>query len=80
MKTLCFPAFVTLMLVSAVMPLAAHHSWPFTYDRLVTVKGTVTDFRWANPHPMMTLEVQGTDGRAEKWEIGGPAINRMEAR
>ena len=79
MKTLCVPAFVTLMLVSAVMPLAAHHSWPITYDRLVTVKGTVVEFKWANPHPMMTLEVQANDGRTETWQIGGPAINRMEA-
>jgi len=61
------------------MPLSAHHSWPISSDRLVTVKGKVLDFTWANPHPMMTLEVQATDGRMEKWEIGGPAINRMEA-
>jgi len=79
MKTLCVPAFVILTLVSAVMPLSAHHSWPISSDRLVTVKGTVIDFKWANPHPMMTLEVQATDGQTEKWQIGGPAINRMEA-
>jgi hypothetical protein len=79
MKTLCVPAFVILMLVSAVAPLSAHHSWPITYDRLVTVKGTVVEFKWANPHPMMTLEVQASDGQAERWQIGGPAINRMEA-
>jgi len=77
MKTLC--VLVILTLVSAVMPLSAHHSWPISSDRLVTVKGKVLDFTWANPHPMMTLEVQATDGRMEKWEIGGPAINRMEA-
>ena len=79
MKTLCVPAFVILTLVSAVMPLSAHHSWPISRDRLVTVKGTVIEFKWANPHPMMTLEVQANDGRTEKWEIGGPAINRMES-
>ena len=79
MKTLCVPAIVILMLVSAVMPLAAHHSWPISNDRLVTVKGTVVEFKWANPHPMMTLEVQANDGRTEQWLIGGPAINRMEA-
>ena len=79
MKTLCVPAFVILMLVSAVIPLSAHHSWPISYDHLVTVKGTVTEFKWANPHPMMTLEVQANDGRTEKWLIGGPAIIRMEA-
>ena len=79
MKTLCVPAFVILTLVSAVMPLSAHHSWPVSFDRLVTVKGTVIEFKWANPHPMMTLEVQANDGRTEKWQIGGPAIIRMEA-
>src|ERR1700674_6007934 len=79
MKTLCVPAFVVFSLVSAVIPLSAHHSWPVSNDRLVTVKGTVIEFMWANPHPMMTLEVQANDGRTEQWLIGGPALNRMEA-
>jgi hypothetical protein len=79
MKTLCVPAFLAVMLVSAVMPLSAHHSWPISYDRLVTVKGKVIEFKWANPHPMMLLEVQANDGRMEQWEVGGPAIIRMEA-
>jgi hypothetical protein len=79
MKVSCVPAIVTLALASLVVPLSAHHSWPVTYDRLVTVKGTVTEFVWANPHPMMTLEVQSDGGRTEKWQIGGPAINRLES-
>jgi len=79
MKTLCVPAFVILTLVSAVIPVSAHHSWPISRDRLVTVKGKVIEFKWTNPHPMMTLEVQANDGRTERWEIGGPAIIRMEA-
>ena len=79
MKALCVPAFVVFALVSAVIPLSAHHSWPVNNNRLVTVKGTVIEFMWANPHPMMTLEVQTDDGRTEKWQIGGPAITRMEA-
>ena len=79
MKTLWIPATIMLALVSIALPLSAHHSWPVSFGRLVTVKGTVTEFRWANPHPMITLEAQGTDGRPEKWEIGGPAIIRMEA-
>ena len=79
MKALCVPAFAVLALVSAVMPLSAHHSWPVSFDRLVTVKGKVSEFIWANPHPMMTLEVQTNDGRTEKWQVGGPAVNRMES-
>jgi hypothetical protein len=73
MKNLYVPALVILMLVSAVVPLAAHHSWPISYGRLVTVKGTVVEFKWANPHPMMTLEVQANDGKTERWLVGGPA-------
>ena len=79
MKLLSVPALVILVLVSAVVPLSAHHSWPVSYDKLVTVKGTLLQFTWANPHPMMMLEVQTNDGRMEKWQVGGPAINRMEA-
>ena len=79
MKPLSVLAWVILTMVSAVVPLPAHHSWPVSYERLVTVKGTIIEFSWANPHPMMTLEVQTNDGRKDKWQIGGPAINRMEA-
>jgi Family of unknown function (DUF6152) len=79
MKAIYVPAFVILTLISAAVPISAHHSWPVSMDRLVTVRGTVTEFMWANPHPMMTLEVQTNDGRTEKWMVGGPAIIRMTA-
>ncbi len=79
MKKVFVPATMVLALAFAVTPLAAHHSWPVSNDKLVTVKGKVIQFEWANPHPMITLEVQGNDGKMEKWQIGGPAINRMEA-
>ena len=65
-------------LVGAFAPLSAHHSWPVNNSKLVTVKGTVTDFTWSNPHPMIALEVRTDDGKMEKWSVGGPAINRME--
>ena len=72
-------AVVILALVSTAAPMLAHHSWPVSFSQLVTVKGTVTEFTWANPHPMITIEVKTSDGVTEKWLIGGPAINRMEA-
>ena len=78
MKALYAPAFAALALIATLTPLSAHHSWPVTYNKLVTVKGTVTEFAWTNPHPMMTVEVPTNDGRTEKWLIGGPAIIRME--
>ena len=78
-NTLFVRAIVILALVSVAIPVSAHHSWPVSYSQLVTVKGTVTEFMWANPHPMITIEVRTTNGGTEKWLIGGPAINRMEA-
>ena len=78
-NTLFVSAIVNLVLVSAAVPVSAHHSWPVSYSQLVTVKGTVTEFTWSNPHPMITIEVRTNDGAIEKWLIGGPAINRMEA-
>jgi len=79
MKALLVPVVAVVALVSGAIPAAAHHSWPVDMSRLVTVKGTVTEFAWENPHPMITLEVRTDDGKVEKWLVGGPAVNRMEA-
>jgi hypothetical protein len=79
MKALLAPTVVVLTLAFGSVPLFAHHSWPVNLEKLVTVRGTVIDFTWENPHPMMTLEVKTADGKTERWSIGGPAISRMEA-
>ena len=79
MKALLIPGFLGLTLFSAAVSLSAHHQWPVSRDRLVTVKGTVTEFVWSNPHPMITVTVTAAGGQTEKWLIGGPALNRMEA-
>jgi hypothetical protein len=79
MKALLVPVFVSLALVSGAVPLSAHHTWPVDQSRLVTVKGTVMEFTWVNPHPMITLEVRTNDDKPEKWLVGGPALDRMEA-
>ena len=79
MRVSLAPVLVMLALVSGAAPLSGHHSWPVNQSRLVTVKGTVMQFAWENPHPMITLEVRTDDGKLEKWLVGGPAINRMEA-
>jgi len=78
-KTFLITTVAILALASATIPAFGHHSWPVNMNQLVTVKGTVTEFVWENPHPMITLEVRNKDGVMEKWLVGGPAINRMEA-
>jgi len=78
-KTPFAVGLLVLSMLSAAATLSAHHAWPVNNQRLVTVKGTVTEFTWSNPHPMITLEVKNDAGAIEKWSIGGPAITRMEA-
>jgi hypothetical protein len=78
MKVLLVPV-VTLALAAGAVPLSAHHTWPVSYAQLVTVNGTVTQFTWGNPHPMITLSVRTDDGKTEEWSVGGPATSRMEA-
>ena len=54
----------------AASPLLAHHDWPVDRTKLITVTGTVTAFRWADPHVMIDLDVQA-NGTIEKWKVGG---------
>ena len=65
--------------LAAATPLLAHHSWPVNFSHEVTVKGTVTEYNWGNPHVMIGLDVKRDDGTIEKWSVGGPSTSRMEA-
>ena len=79
MNKTMFSSAIVIAVLAAALPISAHHSWPVDMSKLVTVKGTVTEVMWENPHPMFTLEVRTSDAKTEKWTVGGPAINRMEA-
>ncbi len=80
MKLTSFALILIFSLVGGAVPVLAHHSWPVDMDNLVTVQGTVIEFMWENPHPMISLMVSTSNGETEVWQIGGPAINRMEAK
>jgi hypothetical protein len=72
-------ALATLATAVLATPLLAHHSWPVDFSHEVTVKGTVTTFNWANPHVMFGMDVKDASGNIQKWNVGGPATNRMAA-
>lgn len=50
---------------------AAHHSFAAFFDpsKIVTIKGTVTQFAFTNPHGMIVLSVKGDDGVAKEWRV-----------
>jgi hypothetical protein len=54
------------LLVSA--PLMAHHGEAnYDTDKVVSVKGTVSEFEFINPHTLITLDVKNDKGEMEKW-------------
>ena len=65
------------LFVFTAMPVNAHHSGAM-YDREkdVTLEGTVKEFKWANPHSWVEIEVPDKKGGIEIWnaEMTSPAI------
>jgi hypothetical protein len=59
---------------------AAHHSAALFYDLQghTEVTGTVTEFRFANPHAILKLDVVAEDGDVQHWtaETTSPSVLR----
>ncbi len=60
------PTLAALALAAAI-PASAHHSFAvyFDPDAPVTLEGTVTAFRFTNPHGTLVFDVAGEEWRAE---------------
>jgi len=57
-------------------PAAAHHSFAmFDSDKTVTMKGTVKELEWTNPHSWLRIMVADQRGKQVQWglEMGPPA-------
>ena len=66
------------MLMAAVFPLAAHHSFAAEFDssKQVTLEGKVVQMEWVNPHSWLQIDVTKADGTVERWKIegGSPSV------
>jgi hypothetical protein len=72
---LCLTILFSALLISA--PIFAHHGETnYDTDKLVSVKATVTDFQFINPHVQIYLEAKNDKGEMEKWtcEARSPAM------
>ena len=71
----CLTLILGVLFVSG--PLLAHHG-EANYDttKIVSVKGTVTEFKFVNPHVEVSLDVKNDTGEIEKWvgEARSPAM------
>lgn len=69
-------AGVCLVMVS--VPALAHHgAAAFDKSKQVSLKGTVTEFRFINPHVLITWTVKAADGTVQKWDGEMTSPNRL---
>jgi hypothetical protein len=71
MKSSWFRAPVVLAALAVALPVAAHHSFAmFDFSKTMTVKGTVTEFRWTNPHVALLVNLDPQPGVSpEVWSM-----------
>ena len=64
-----------LLIIAALLtasPVLAHHSnAAFDGDKVVVLKGTVTEWKWTNPHVWILLSVDDGKGGKVDWAIEG---------
>ena len=65
-------SFLVVSLLAISVPLFAHHGGA-SYDtaKTVTVKGTVTEYVWSNPHVFVKLDGKDDSGNTVHWIVEG---------
>jgi uncharacterized protein DUF6152 len=71
-------ASLVVCLLTVSGPASAHHAWHgYDMNTVTSVRGTVTQFDWSNPHVWISFAVTDDKGITEKWSAGGPSPSRM---
>jgi hypothetical protein len=65
-------------ILAIVGPALAHHSFAmFDQKQVMTLRGTVKEFQWTNPHAFIEISVPGTRG-ARDWDIELNSPNNLK--
>jgi hypothetical protein len=61
---------------------SAHHSFAVYFDdqRIISVTGSVTEFRFTNPHAIISFSVKNTSGQVEPWRAETNAVTLLRRR
>ena len=79
------PKAVTSMALAALLggsAVSAHHSFAVFFDDTKTIEltGSVTEFRFSNPHAIISLEVKTPAGAVEEWKAETNAVTLLKRR
>jgi hypothetical protein len=64
-------------LLFAANPALAHHGTAgYDMDKIITIKGTISSFNWANPHVVIHIAVKNDKGEPQDWivELAAPSM------
>jgi len=68
MKNRALRLATILSFVLVCRPAMAHHGEAnYDTEKFISVKGTVTEFQFINPHVLISVEVKNEKGEMEKW-------------
>ena len=73
---------LTVFLLLVRIPADAHHSFAVHFDdeRIISVKGVVSDFKFTNPHGRIYLTVKNSSGDEEQWQAETNSPNILRRR
>jgi hypothetical protein len=74
-------AFFLLLAATAIagVPLAAHHGRGATFDmkKQLTLKGTVSQVKWQNPHVLISIDVPDETGNVVTWTFENSNVHTL---
>src|SRR6185369_15100039 len=82
MRATAVLTFAAAVLLLSGISVSAHHSRAGIYEpnsKMITMKGTVTEWRWRNPHVFLVWNVKDDSGKAVEWVGELSSITSMQS-
>ena len=81
-RALLSGALTCALLITLLQPVTAHHSFAVFFDeaKSVTVTGSVTAFRFTNPHAIIEITRKTPQGPNETWRAETNAVTLLRRR
>jgi hypothetical protein len=76
-KILVLIVGVAVVLIASGTTFAHHGTAAYDTKNIVTVKGTMTEFRFINPHVQLFFDVKNDKGEVEHWQAELTAPNKL---
>ena len=77
-----FALLISATLPALTVPAVAHHTYVTKYDpqKLVSLKGTIANVNYRNPHIFFEVSVANRDGSTTTWHVETESIAKAQAK